>query len=50
MVGEGESGQKAGAGNDNRDGSDDEDEAEYGFFEQKGVPYRVTLQKMKELI
>ena len=30
--------------------SDDEEGAEYGFFEQKGLPYRVTLQKMKELI
>ena len=50
MVGEGGSGQRGDAGNNNRDGSDDEEEAEYGFFEQKGVPYRVTLQKMKELI
>ena len=35
-----------------REGSDDEDEDndDYGFFEQKGLPYRVTLQKMKELI
>ena len=48
MVGEGSS--QGGASNNNRDCSDDEDDAEYGFFEQKGVPYRVTLQKMKELI
>jgi len=32
--------------------SDEDDGAadEYSFFEQKGVPYRVTLHKMTELI
>jgi len=28
----------------------DEEGDDYGFFEQKGVPYRVTIQKMKDLI
>ena len=36
------------------DKSDDDDEDhetdDFGFFEQKGVPYRVTLHKMTELI
>ena len=32
----------------NEEGSDDEND--YGFFEQKGVPYRIDFQKMKELI
>ena len=25
-------------------------DGEYGFFEQKGVPYRITIQKMRDLI
>ena len=36
-------------GPEENEASDDENE-DFGFFEQKGVPYRVTIQKMKDLI
>ena len=36
-------------GTEENEASDDENE-DFGFFEQKGVPYRVTIQKMKDLI
>ena len=39
-------GQKSGKKQD----SDGEKEDEFGFFEQKGVPYRITIHKMKDLI
>ena len=34
----------------NEEEGSDEEAGEFGFFDQKGVPYRITIQEMKKLL
>ena len=37
-------------GSGSEEDESDEEAGEFGIFDQKGVPYRITIQDMKELI